>query len=78
MIMVLDFHFYTISVWASSSFKIHNKMEEVDECLMITNIDISCWKKQLKQADVNPTYTNQFSCKFDQFLLVTLVNLGSH
>ena len=25
-------------------------MEEVDECLMITSIEISCWKEQLKQA----------------------------
>ena len=25
-------------------------MEEVDECLTIANIEISCWKEQLKEA----------------------------
>ena len=33
-----------------SNFEIPNKMEEVDECLLITSIEISCWKEQLKQV----------------------------
>ena len=52
-------------------------MEEVDECLMIADIEISCWKEQLKQA-VSQSHTLIISMQFDQFLLVTLANLGSH
>ena len=47
-------------------------MEEVDEHLMITDIEISCWKEQLKQV-VSQSHTLIIFMQFDQFLLVTLV-----
>ena len=37
-------------------FKISNKMEEIDECLLITSIEVSCWKEQLRQV-VSQYYT---------------------
>ena len=42
-------------------------MEEVDECLMISDIEIPCWKEHLK-------HTLIIFMQFDQFLLVTLAN----
>ena len=47
-------------------------MEEVGECLLITSVEISCWK-ELKQA-VSQSLTLILSMQFDQFLLVTLSN----
>ena len=48
-------------------------MEEVDECFMIADIEISCWKEQLKQAAIQ-SHTLIIFMQFDQFLLVTLDN----
>ena len=48
-------------------------MEEVDECLMIADIAISCWKEQLKQV-VSQFHTLIIFMQFDKFLLVTLAN----
>ena len=48
-------------------------MEEVDEHLMITDIEISCWEEQLKQM-VSQSHTLIIFIHWDQFLLVTLTN----
>ena len=48
-------------------------MEEVVECLMITGIEISCWKEQLEQVVSQPLILFLFM-RFDQFLLVTSAN----
>ena len=45
--MVLDFHF---TLPNPNQVKFHIKMEEANECLLITSIEISCWKEQLKQT----------------------------
>ena len=48
-------------------------MEEVNECLMIADIEISCWKEQLKEV-VSQSHTLIIFMHFDQFLLVTFAN----
>ena len=42
---------FTIQIWVKLSFlKLTTKMEDTDEHLLIANIEISCWKEQLRQA----------------------------
>ena len=36
--------------WYQNLVKFHNKLEEVDECLLLAGTEISCWKEQLKQV----------------------------
>ena len=55
--MISDVHFHPNLIWVISSFKIYNKMEEVDESLMIANIEISCWKEQFKASGKSIPYT---------------------
>ena len=45
-IETLDFHW----IQAKLAFFVIHKMEAIDECLLITNIEISCWEEQLRQA----------------------------
>ena len=35
-------------------------MEDIDECLLLANIEVSCWKDQLKQAVSPYLITNVF------------------
>ena len=35
-------------------------MEDIDECLLLANIEASCWKDQLKQAVSQLLTTNTF------------------
>ena len=35
-------------------------MEDIDECLLIANIEVSCWKDQLKQVVSQLLTTNTF------------------
>ena len=48
-------------------------MEEVDECLLIAGIEISCWKDQLKQV-ASQSLTLIIYMQFNQFWLVVLTN----
>ena len=49
--------------------KISNKMEEIDECLLITTIEVSCWKEQLKQVVKSIPYTKHSPCNSINFFL---------
>ena len=49
------------------------KMEGTDECLLIADVEVSCWHDQLGQAvsqSISYTITNQFSLQ----ILSTLFN----
>ena len=52
-ILPLQWHHIFLPYLLQSTFKISkisNKMEEIDECLLITSIEVSRWKEQLKQV----------------------------
>ena len=68
------YHIFVLLYLTKSNFEIPNKVEEVNECLLIASIEISCWKEQLKQASKSIPYTNHFPCNSNQFLLVILAN----
>ena len=73
---ILPLPWYQIFVFTlpnPNQVKFNNKMEEVDECLLIASTEISSWKELLKQV-VSQSLTLIISMQFDQFLLVTLAN----
>ena len=48
-------------------------MEDIDECLLIANIEVSCWKDQMKHAVSQLFITNIFHAIQSFFLKIKLV-----
>ena len=66
------YQIFVLLYLTKSNFEIPNKMEEVDECLLIASIEISCWKEQLKQV-VSQSLTLII---FHAIQLISVSNLG--
>ena len=44
-----QYQIFVLLYLTKSNFEIPNKMEEVNECLLIASIEISCWKEHLNK-----------------------------